>query len=64
MNIKIDKEAGAAYIYLTKNPENVSGPVRSEPVNADIIIDYTPDGKLFGIEVLNLSLLEDTETQS
>ncbi len=58
MHIKIDKDVGTAYIYIADNPEDLKGSVRSEPVNSDLIIDYTPDGKLFGIEILNLKLLD------
>jgi uncharacterized protein YuzE len=58
MKIKIDKEAGAAYIYLVKEPEKLQSTVRSETVSSDLTLDYTPDGKLFGIEILNLDLLD------
>jgi uncharacterized protein YuzE len=60
MKIKIDKDAGAAYIYLINNADAVSKPVKSEPVNENIILDYSEDGKLFGIEILNLNLLDLT----
>ena len=61
MKIVIDKESHAAYIYFVDKPEDLKGSVRSEAVNADLTIDYTEDGKLFGMEVLNLNLLESTD---
>lgn len=56
MKIKIDKEAGAAYIYLYSEHEGEN--LRSEPIDENIVLDYTQDGKLFGIEILSLSILD------
>lgn len=58
MNITIDKEAGAAYIYLVDNHEEYVGNIKSDPINENIVIDYTPEGKLFGIEILSLNILD------
>lgn len=58
MKIEVDKESGAAYIYITNNTAQLSGPLRSDTINADLVIDYSEDGKIFGIEILNLKLLD------
>ncbi len=58
MKIQIDKEAGAAYIYLVDNYEDYIGNIESDPINENITIDYTPEGKLFGIEILSLNILD------
>lgn len=58
MKVTIDKEANAAYVYLVDNYEQYTGKVNSEPINENIIIDYTPEGKIFGIEILSLNILD------
>ncbi len=63
MKITIDKEAKVAYIHVIKNPDQYMGNISSEPVNENITLDYTPDGKLFGIEILNLNLLDLSEIE-
>ena len=58
MKIKIDREADAAYIYVVDNYEDYIGNIKSDPINENITLDYTPDGKLYGIEVLSLNILD------
>ena len=58
MKIQIDKEAGAAYIYVVDNYQDYIGNIKSDPINENITIDYTPEGKLFGIEILSLNILD------
>jgi uncharacterized protein YuzE len=55
IQIEIDEEAKAAYIYFGKKSANN---LRSEPVNEDIVIDYSSDGKIHGIEILSLKILD------
>lgn len=59
--VTVDREAGAAYIYLTDKRATSDNPVTSIPVNENLVIDIDSDGKLYGIEVLNLKLLDDQE---
>jgi len=54
MRIEFDKEADAAYIYL-KEKINEGEAVRTIAINENIILDFNPDNKLIGIEVLNAS---------
>ena len=54
MRIEFDKEADAAYIYL-KEKINEGEAVRTIAINDNIILDFNPDNKLIGIEVLNAS---------
>ena len=58
MKIKIDKKSDVAYIYIVDNYDDYIGNIKSDPVNENIILDYTPDGKLFGIEILSLKILD------
>lgn len=58
MKIKIDKKSDVAYIYVVDNYQDYIGNIKSDPINENITIDYTPDGKLFGIEILSLNILD------
>lgn len=56
MKITIDREAGAVYIQFR---ELVDGEhVKTDTESTTILPDYTRDGKLFGIEILELSNLD------
>jgi uncharacterized protein YuzE len=50
MRLKVDKENDALYFRLDE-----SSIVESEEVQPGIILDYNSDGKVVGIEMLNLS---------
>ncbi|MEK7672301.1 MAG: DUF2283 domain-containing protein [Patescibacteria group bacterium] len=57
MKITIDKEANAAYIYLL--PKNGKYyPLTTITADENVNIDYTKDNQLFGIEILDLDLLD------
>lgn len=58
MKIEVDRESDAAYIYVVDNHEDYIGNIKSDPINENITLDYTPDGKLFGIEILSLNVLD------
>ncbi len=50
MKIKIDKETDALYFRLDD-----SEIVESEEVENGVILDFNKDGKVVGIEILNIS---------
>ena len=51
MKLKIDKESDALYFRLDE-----SSIVESEEVQPGVILDFNSEGKVVGIEMLNLSL--------
>ena len=50
MKLKIDKENDALYFRLDE-----SSIVESEEVQSGVILDFNADGKVVGIEILDLS---------
>jgi uncharacterized protein YuzE len=50
MRLKIDKESDALYLRLDE-----SSIIDSEEVQPGVILDFNADGKVVGIELLNLS---------
>ena len=50
MRLKIDKENDALYLRLDE-----SSIIDSEEVQPGVILDFNADGKVVGIELLNLS---------
>lgn len=50
MRLKVDKENDALYFRLDE-----SSIVESEEVQPGVILDFNADGKVVGIEILNLS---------
>lgn len=60
MKLEYDKEVDAAYIYLEDKISN--GRVKKTiELNDNIIIDFSSEGKLLGIEVLNASKVLNKE---
>jgi uncharacterized protein YuzE len=51
MKLKVDKENDALYFRLDE-----SSVVESEEVQPGIILDFNAEGKVVGIEILNLSV--------
>lgn len=51
MRLKVDKENDALYFRLDE-----SSIVESEEVQPWVILDFNAEGKVVGIEILNLSL--------
>jgi uncharacterized protein YuzE len=51
MKLKVDEEGDALYFRLDESPI-----VESEEVEPGIILDFNSDGKVVGVEMLNLSL--------
>lgn len=59
MKISIDKDSGAAYIYLVDQQKVTPGvSVRTVTADENVNIDYDKDGNLIGIEILALSILD------
>jgi len=56
MRLKIDRENDALYLRLDESPV-----VESEEVQPGVILDLNADGKMVGIEILNLSSRVDPE---
>lgn len=50
MRLKVDKENDALYFRLDE-----SSIVESEGVQPGVVLDFNADGKVVGIEILNLS---------
>lgn len=50
MRLKVDKENDALYFRLDE-----SSIVESEEVQPGVILDFNADGKVVGVEILNLS---------
>jgi uncharacterized protein YuzE len=50
MRLKVDKESDALYFRLDE-----ASIVESEEVKPGVILDYNAEGKVVGIEILNLS---------
>lgn len=50
MRLKVDKENDALYFRLDE-----SSIVESEEVHPGVILDFNAEGKVVGIEILNLS---------
>ncbi|GAA4962103.1 uncharacterized protein YuzE [Nonomuraea thailandensis] len=46
-----DPEAGAAYVYL-RGPVPAGGAARTVPVDALVNLDYDPEGRVIGIEII------------
>jgi uncharacterized protein YuzE len=51
MRLKVDKESDALYFRLDE-----SSIVESEEVQPGVTLDFNAEGKVVGIEILNLSL--------
>jgi len=51
MRLKVDKENDALYFRLDE-----SSIVESEEVQPGVILDFNADGKVVGIEILDLSI--------
>ncbi|MBM4055688.1 MAG: DUF2283 domain-containing protein [Planctomycetes bacterium] len=51
MRLKVDKESDALYFRLDE-----SSIVESEEVHPGVILDFNADGKVVGVEILNLSV--------
>ncbi|MBM4137665.1 MAG: DUF2283 domain-containing protein [Nitrospira sp.] len=51
MRLKVDKENDALYFRLDE-----SSIVESEEVHPGVILDFNANGKVVGIEILNLSI--------
>lgn len=51
MRLKVDKENDALYFRLDE-----SSIVESEEVQPGIVLDFNAEGKVVGIEILNLSI--------
>ena len=51
MRLKVDKENDALYFRLDE-----SSIVESEEVQPCVILDFNADGKVVGVEILNLSV--------
>ena len=51
MRLKVDKESDALYFRLDE-----ASIVESEEVQPGVILDFNADGKVVGIEILNLSI--------
>jgi uncharacterized protein YuzE len=51
MRLKVDKENDALYFRLDE-----SSIVQSEEVQPGIVLDFNAEGKVVGIEILNLSI--------
>ncbi|CAD7767111.1 MAG: hypothetical protein DNFNHJIP_00518 [Candidatus Argoarchaeum ethanivorans] len=49
MRLKVDMESDALYVRLSEEPIE-----ESEEVSGSIIIDYSKDGKVVGIELLGI----------
>lgn len=52
MRIRYDREVDALYIELVPLPP---GTAENRELTEDIIADYSPDGKLAGLEILDAS---------
>jgi len=50
MRLKIDKESDALYFRLDESPI-----IESEEVQPGVILDFNAEGKVVGIEILELS---------
>ena len=50
MRIRVDPESDALYFRLKEGTIE-----ESEAISPDIILDYDPEGKIMGIEIINLS---------
>ena len=50
MKIKYDPNADAIYIQFQEGKYEIS-----KEIEEDIIVDYTNEGKVIGIEILNIS---------
>ncbi len=50
MRLKVDKENDALYFRLDE-----SSIIESEEVQPGVVLDFNSDGKVVGIEILNLS---------
>lgn len=70
MRVRIDKEAGAAYIYLTENRKGRVGTIevqgyakyRKPPESkkiSGVLLDFDEDKKLVGIELIGLEYLPE-----
>jgi uncharacterized protein YuzE len=51
MRLKVDKENDALYFRLDE-----SSIIESEEVQPGVVLDFNADGKVVGIEILNLSV--------
>jgi uncharacterized protein YuzE len=51
MRLKVDKENDALYFRLDE-----SSITESEEVQPGVVLDFNADGKVVGIEILNLSM--------
>jgi len=63
MNITYDQKYNVAYIHLRKKP--AKGELETMQVSDELYVDMSPDGKVYGIELLNakeqLSLIRGSQ---
>ena len=50
MRLKLDKESDALYLRLDEAPV-----LESEEVQPGVVLDFNAEGKVVGVEILNLS---------
>ncbi len=56
MKLKIDKESDALYFRLDESPI-----IESEEVEPGVILDFNSDGKVVGVEILQLTTRVSSE---
>ncbi len=56
MKLKIDKESDALHFRLDESPI-----IESEEVEPGVILDFNSDGKVVGVEILQLSTRVSSE---
>ena len=56
MKLKIDKESDALYFRLDESPI-----IESEEVEPGVVLDFNSDGKVVGVEILQLSTRVSSE---
>jgi len=60
MQVTYSKQADAMYIRFGEDGEGVVA--RTEEVNPGLLLDYDHDGRLYGIELLDVSMKVPTES--
>jgi uncharacterized protein YuzE len=63
MEITYDKSGDSVYIYTVSSEYRPKGVAKTVPLEdyPSVILDFTKDGRLFGIEILDASKMIDVE---
>ena len=62
VEVVVDKDAQAMYIYMGTQDELYNTPVKTTAINGSVNLDFDIDGELVGVEILHLPVIKEIGT--